>query len=97
MLDQLRLEDTYLKLRRRALDKARSLAEGAGRKPDVPPPVLVAWYFGTRLKTNVPDDLADYAANIGLSDLRDFHALIAAEYAVAADRAKRSGSGRSRK
>jgi hypothetical protein len=97
MLDQLRLDDAYPKLRIRARAKARAMAQDAGRSPGVPPPVLVAWYFGTRLKRSMPDDLAAYAAGIGLAELKDFYALIAAEYAVAAARAKRGGSGRSRK
>ena len=99
MLDQLRLEDAYPKLRRRARAKARAVAKGAGRKPDAPPApsVLLGWYFGTRLKRSVPDDLAEYAAGIGLGDLKDFYALIATEYAVASSRASARGSGRSGK
>jgi AraC-like DNA-binding protein len=97
MLDQLRLEDAYPKLRRRARAKARAHAAASGRAVTIRPPVLTSWYFGTRLKRSVPDDLADYAAGIGLGDLKDFYALIAAEYAVAADRKKRRGSGRSGK
>jgi hypothetical protein len=93
MLDELRLENIYPKLRRRARAKARALAAGDAPHPKAPPSALVAWYFGARLKGPVPDDLAGYAAGIGLSDLREFYALIAAEYAVTA-RSKRKNSGR---
>jgi hypothetical protein len=97
MLDQLRLADAYPKLRRRARAKARVLAKGAKPKLEARHPLLLSWYFGTRLKRDMPDDLQEYAAAIGISDMKAFYALIAAEYALAAQRAQRKGSGRSRK
>jgi hypothetical protein len=96
MLDQLRREGAYPKLRKRARAKAHALAKGSDPTPKVPPPVMLSWYFGTRLKTGVPDDLADYAAGIGLGDLKDFYALIAAEYLTAVHTRPRR-SGRSKK
>ena len=93
MLDELRLDDAYPKLRRRARAKVRAIA-ASGPRPKLPPPALVAWYFGTRLKTRVPDDLAEYAAGIGLGGVDKFYGLIADDYA--ASRARRKGSGRSK-
>jgi hypothetical protein len=94
MLDQLRQEDSYVELRERARAKARLRSSaGGGRGARIPPPVLVSWYFGTRLGTAVPDDLADYVATIGLADLDRFYALLAIEYALSADGTEPERSG----
>jgi hypothetical protein len=80
ILNQLRLENTYMKFQRRARAKARALA---GADPDAPVPLVLSWYFRARLKSEVPDDLTDYASSIGLSDVEAFYRLIAGEYALA--------------
>ncbi len=84
LLDQLRLADSYAEMRRRARAKA-PLREAAARQTlaRVPPPVLVSWYFSTQLKQPVPDNLADYAANLGLDGLPQFYELLALAYAQA--------------
>jgi len=81
ILDQLRQRDGYAALRARAQAKAEMLRAGAGGA--VPPrPLLLAWYFETRLGRRIPDDLVQYAADLGFSGLEDFHRALTAEYAT---------------
>jgi hypothetical protein len=97
MLDQLREEDSYVELRERARAKERLRAgDGSIRGTKIPPPVLVSWYFGTRLGTAVPDDLADYVAAIGFNLDRFYH-LLAIEYALIEDTTEPERSGARRK
>ena len=67
MLDQFRLVDQY-----RSCGGAPAPRRARSRRsaPKAPPPLLLAWYFERRLKQAIPDDLAEYAAGIGLRDLR---------------------------
>ena len=86
MLDQLRIDNSYRTLRKRAREKANLSATMARDvRARVPPPVLVSWYFSTRLKKEVPEDIADYAARLGLTGLDHFYDLLALEYALALD------------
>jgi hypothetical protein len=59
-------------------DRAAALAEEAA--PRLPPPVLLNWYFGQRLRQPVPDDLDGYLARLGLASRQAFYRLLAAEY-----------------
>ena len=91
ILNQLRLENTYTKFQRRARVKADALA---GADPNAPAPLVLSWYFRARLKSEVPDDLADYASSIGLNDVGAFYRLIAGEHALAARQRKRTLVGK---
>ena len=84
MLDELRLSGCYAVMRQRARAKAplRS-ATALDEVERVPPPVLVSWYFSTQLDQPVPDNLADYAADLGLKNLQQFYDLLALAYAHA--------------
>ncbi|MTH76859.1 TfuA-like protein [Paracoccus aestuariivivens] len=81
MLDQLRLQGRYVALRTRA--KARTEV-WSSRRSAPPLPVLVAWYFGTRLGKPVPEDLSAHARDLGLSGIDRLHELLASEYALCA-------------
>lgn len=80
ILDQLRENDSYAALRDRAQAKATFRITPERR---VPPPVLFSWYFGTRHGMAVPDNLTNYAAAMGISDLKRFYDLLATEYQAA--------------
>jgi hypothetical protein len=84
MLDRLRELDLYPQLRDRAT-KRRQAARGA---PNIPRVSLVTWYFATRLSMPVPDDIADYAASIGIEDVESFYELLAADRALIASEAR---------
>ncbi|MFC6486446.1 TfuA-like protein [Nitratireductor sp. GCM10026969] len=96
MLDQLRQENAYTALRERARAKAR-FRESAEGDAKIPPPMLVSWYFGTRLGRDVPYDLAAYVAAIGFPDLDRFYELLAMEYALSVRGAEPERSGAQRK
>ncbi|SMG40918.1 TfuA-like protein [Paracoccus sp. J56] len=76
MLDQLRLQNRYSTLRDNAL---ASPDQGTPRTP--PRPLLLAWYFETRLGREIPADLNEYAAGLGLSDLDRFFELLGKDFA----------------
>ncbi|MBA3446358.1 MAG: hypothetical protein H0T56_01885 [Pseudaminobacter sp.] len=99
MLDQLRENDAYAALRDRARAKATLRATSGGDKagPRIPRPTLLSWYFGARLGTVMPDDIAGYAAAIGLEDIERFYDLLATEYQLAVASAESKDSGRHRK
>lgn len=90
MLDVAREENVYATLRNRARAKMQS---HAGSETRIAPPLLVSWYFGKRLEAPAPEDLADYAASIGLASLDEFYKLLAAEYAFVVNHTEASGSG----
>lgn len=85
LLDQLKLDGDYGRLRARALDKQAVLAV-TGHEDAEPldcgltPIALVAWYFDTRLGRQIPDDLAAYALHLGLGNLPDFYRALAREW-----------------
>ena len=88
-----RLHDA--ELRQGILDRLRELdlytvhqegAMGRQRRPElpsapIPRALLAAWYFEKQLGLDVPADLAEYAASIGLSSVDRFFELLAGEYA----------------
>ncbi|MCV2446221.1 TfuA-like protein [Paracoccus sp. DMF] len=74
ILDQLRLDGGYAALRER-------IAGCADAEPP-PLPVLLAWYFRTRLGRDLPEDLEDHARSLGFRDLGHFHAALARDHAL---------------
>ncbi|AWX92966.1 hypothetical protein DPM13_06890 [Paracoccus mutanolyticus] len=61
--------------------RARTKRQAAAAEPGLPLPLLVAWYFETRLNRPLPDSIPDHAAALGLPDADRFHRILAAEYA----------------
>ncbi|WP_323780918.1 TfuA-like protein, partial [Leisingera sp.] len=80
LLAELRQADAYARLNSRAVSKSQWLAERGGDQPEQDRVHLTVWYFETRLQREVPDNLAKYAAGIGLGTLDDFYALIRREF-----------------
>ncbi|AGT09850.1 TfuA-like protein [Paracoccus aminophilus] len=82
LIASLREANRYADLRARASRKADLSCE---RRPAAPPvPVLIGWYFGTRLGRAVPEDLAAYAAQHGFAGLDGFCEALVAEYRLCA-------------
>jgi hypothetical protein len=92
MLDRLRSEGRYPALRARAAAKAvhHAAASIAETEADAPDDLYVlSWYFGHRLGTAIPDDLEEYARDLGFADAhalrralwREFRFVMAAEAA----------------
>ena len=80
VLRQLCLSGDYHRLAQRAADKARRLA-GAGTAASGPAAWrLVEWYFHERLDRDVPEDIGQYAAALGLGREEDFHGILHKEY-----------------
>jgi hypothetical protein len=83
ILALLHLSGDYPRLAERARRKIKpdwSAAFGEEAPPGLPPPVLLNWYFGQRLRQPVPDDLDGYLERLGLSSRQAFYRLLAAEY-----------------
>jgi hypothetical protein len=79
LIDQLRLTGEYSVLAERARDKSRCLANRVrGRPPDQQ---LVHWYFERRSGRPFPDDLGEFAREIGFATQAQFIDAIAGEYA----------------
>ncbi|MDS9469916.1 TfuA-like protein [Paracoccus sp. MBLB3053] len=95
MLDLLRLAGDFESLRARADRKADG--KGADGQIVPPQPMLMSWYFETRLGRPVPSDITAYLMDLGMSDPEHFHLLLAAEYRRCATdpAAPRARSGRS--
>jgi hypothetical protein len=72
LIDELRLSGVYPRFADRALKKEAAVA--ALGQPDssalagLRGPALRLWYFETRLRRVTPDDVAEYAAQIGFAD-----------------------------
>ena len=66
----------------RAKAKAETLARiGGDSKPDEATRFgLALWYFEQRLGSNLPDDLQEYAANMGFVDMDGFYRALSREY-----------------
>ena len=80
ILRQLCLSGDYRRLAQRAEDKARLLAgDGTGASGPAPQR-LVEWYFHERLDRDVPEDIGQYAADLGLGDEDDFRGILHKEY-----------------
>jgi hypothetical protein len=72
LIDELRLSGAYPGLADRALKKEAAVAASA--QPDssaaasLRAPALRLWYFENRLRRPTPDDVADYAAQVGFAN-----------------------------
>jgi hypothetical protein len=69
----------------RARDKRRTLqALGAENPADAlvspPPPVVLNWFFGSRLQQAAPADIESFWKSLGLSSRQDFYRLLSDEY-----------------
>ncbi|MFH5774340.1 TfuA-like protein [Paracoccus sp. NGMCC 1.201697] len=78
MVDQLRMTGRYVALRDRAESKRQ--APTLEMAAVLPQPMLMSWYFETRLKRSYPDNIAEYAAELGFPGLEELHRFVAAEY-----------------
>lgn len=95
MLSQLREEDAFPALRDRALAKAKMRVSGRMvSRAGVPQPLLVSWYFETRLGMPIPDDLEDYVHSLGLSGLDRFLEMLSEEYIFNSAETKPARSGK---
>lgn len=87
--DQLRVSGAYPELVARARDKAQRLAE-TGRADtsladlDAGWEEVVAWYFGQRLGTEVPEDLGAFAVAHGYTDEAHLRRVLVREYSYTA-------------
>ncbi|MFG6081874.1 TfuA-like protein [Paracoccus litorisediminis] len=79
ILDVLRLDGRYPVLR----DRARVRA-GLTKSGTPPLPLLVAWYFESRLGRPVPEDIDAYARELGFSGQARLLDLLTGEFALAA-------------
>jgi hypothetical protein len=89
MLDRLRELDLYNSYREQALARRHSASPSA----TMPRALLVAWYFQERLGLDVPENLADYAASLGLASADKFYELLAREYTFTTTHASSNDSG----
>jgi hypothetical protein len=89
MLDRLRELDLYSGYREQALARRRSASTSA----PVPRALLAVWYFEKCLGQAVPEDLADYAASIGLASVDKFYELLARDYTFTTQRTLGNDSG----
>lgn len=79
MLDELRLDGAYEKLKERALAK-RTAVRSLPDEPDIAPAQLLAWYFESHLGGSVPDDFDGYLSEIGIHQREDFYRMAKREY-----------------
>ncbi len=71
MVDRLRAEGRYAKLRQRAEAKSALLSRLAAVETETDTPGdlrVLTWYFHERLNTAIPDDLEAYARELGVID-----------------------------
>ena len=88
-------EDAFPALRDRALAKAKMRVSGRMvSRAGVPQPLLVSWYFETRLGMPIPDDLEDYVHSLGLSGLDRFLEMLSEEYIFNSAETKPARSGK---
>ncbi len=78
MVALLKLDGTFGALATRAAAKA-ALTEEKKSPPQLPP-VLLEWFFRTRLKQDVPEDIDRFIRSLGLSSRESFYGLLAEEY-----------------
>ncbi|HYB09146.1 MAG TPA: TfuA-like protein [Alphaproteobacteria bacterium] len=81
LLDELRLDGAYERLAARAEEKQATLASRDTGAVMVPPSVeLRLWYFANRLRRPMPEDLGEFASELGFSDLADFDSALRREW-----------------
>jgi hypothetical protein len=76
VLDELRLRGEYARYAERAQLKQRSLAAAGVYEDEADNPTklrVALWYFEKRLGIPVPDDIAQYAVEVGFSDIESFY------------------------
>jgi hypothetical protein len=82
MIALLKLDGEFGVAATRATAKAAALASGEIRAQAPPrlPPVLLEWFFGTRLRQGVPENIDNFIAGLGLASREAFYGLLAEEY-----------------
>jgi hypothetical protein len=93
LIDDLRMRGAYGQLMSRATEKLRSHSTLKLNEttPDETGPdqsgdsdqLALSWYFGEKMGTTAPDDLAAYARSCGFSDEHAFRAAVHSEYQYA--------------
>ncbi len=79
MIALLKLDGAFGEAAKRAAAKAASAEAGTPAAPQLPP-VLIEWFFRTRLKRSVPEDIDGFIRALGLASREAFYGLLAAEY-----------------
>lgn len=82
ILQQLKLDGAFLQLLEVHRGKEVVLSM-AGINPDtasVLPPLVLAWYFRTKLGVNIPQSIDEHWKRVGLQSSEEFYRLITAEY-----------------
>jgi hypothetical protein len=90
MLDRLRELDLFAGYRERALARQRLPTPLPASMPRA---LLAAWYFEKQLGQSTPEDLADYAASLGLANVDKFYELLAREYTFTTAHTSSNDSG----
>ena len=85
LISELRSSDEFARMLERARDKRETLSSlglmhAQPGELDVAPPQLLAWYFESRLKTSIPDDLDAYIARLGLAHRDAFYRILIREH-----------------
>jgi hypothetical protein len=75
----LRLDDSYAAAHERARMK-QNVLKGDTAAEDLPPPLLLSWFFGQKLRQSIPADLDAYIEELGIASREKFYRLLAAEY-----------------
>ncbi|MFN3547158.1 MAG: TfuA-like protein [Mesorhizobium sp.] len=79
ILDLLRENGRYKAMRKRVRAKARWLKEN-GEVPAPMTPTLLHWFFKSRRKERIPDDIEDHARELGFDDPESFIDALSAEF-----------------
>jgi hypothetical protein len=79
ILSILRLDDSYAAAHERARVK-QNVLKGDTAAEDLPPPLLLSWFFGQKLRQSIPADLDTYIEELGFTSREKFYRLLAAEY-----------------
>ncbi len=85
LVDHLQISGDYPELAARARGKQRLLATLGLQDPEIgcigpAPPQLVAWYFGARLGTEIPERIDDFWKKLGYESKEDFYRTVLREY-----------------
>jgi hypothetical protein len=93
----LQSRDLYAGLATRAISKRGTLKELLSTQPDgtahnLPPPLVLNWFFGNRHNRATPADIDSFMQNLGLQSRQDFYRLLADEYVYSSH--TKGGDGR---
>ena len=58
----------------------QNVLKGDTAAEDLPPPLLLSWFFGQKLRQSIPADLDAYIEELGIISREKFYRLLAAEY-----------------